>query len=176
MAKYKDEIARSEVNKREIRKEWENEEAARRRGGARRWPVWVVQLICELLINGTPPSAIPANIQTMYVTLYGKEPEELSSVNFVRECRVIVEVIGETMTAIKLAQAPTWMQLFTDATTCRKIPFTALIIGILGDNDKIDPVVVSSCIFMEDERSETAAHGIVSKVSLVDCFKIVTRL
>ena len=42
MDKYKDEIARSEVNKREMKKESENKEAARRRGGARRWPVWVV--------------------------------------------------------------------------------------------------------------------------------------
>ena len=76
-----------------------------------------------------------------------------------------MEVIGETITAIKLAKAPTWKQLFTDATTRRQIPFTALIIAILGDDDKIDPVVVSLCIFMEDERSETAAQGIVSKVS-----------
>ena len=76
------------------------------------------------------------------------------------------------MTAIKLAQAPTWMQLFTDATICRQIPFTALNIGILGDNNKIDSVVVSSCISMEDEYTETAAHGIVSKVSLTIFLKL----
>jgi hypothetical protein len=42
--------------------------------------------------------------------------------------------------------------------------FTALIIGILGDENDIDPVVVSSCIFMEDERAETQADGILEKV------------
>ena len=165
MDKYQSITDSSVENQREMKKEWEDEQATSRRGGARRWPVWVVQLICELLVNGTPPSAIPGNIQTMYETLYGKKPDELPCVNFVRECRVIVEVIGETITAIKLAKAPTWKQLFTDATTRRQIPFTALIIAILGDDDKIDPVVVSLCIFMEDERSETAAQGIVSKVS-----------
>jgi len=31
-----------------------------------------------------------------------------------------------------------------------------LIIGLMGDNDeKIDPVVVSLCVFMEDEGAET---------------------
>ena len=39
---------------------------------------------------------------------------------------------------------------------------------MLGDEEDIDPVVVSSCIFMDDERSETQADGIVNKVSLVD--------
>ena len=76
-----------------------------------------------------------------------------------------VEIIGETVAAIKLADADTWNQLWTDATTRRQIPFTAVIIGLMGDNDEIDPVVVSSCIFMEDETSATGANGILNKVS-----------
>ena len=152
-------------SQKEMKKEWEDEAAAKRRGGARRWPVWVVQLICELLVNGTPPVTVRENIRTMYWTLYNKAPEDLPSVSFIRDCRTKVEVIGETITSIKLARAPTWDQLWTDATTRRQIPFTALIIGMLGDDAKIDPIVVSSCIFTEDERSETQAEGIVSKVS-----------
>ena len=135
-----------------MKKEWSK--AKESRGGSCKWPVWVVQLICELLVNGTPPSAIPGNIQIMYETLHGEETEDLPSVSFVRSCRVVVEVIGETVTAIKLAKANTWRQLWTDATTRRQIPFTAVIIGLLGDDDKIDPVVVSSCIFMEDENQQ----------------------
>jgi hypothetical protein len=50
--------------KRSMQKEWDNEEAARHHGGKRSWPPWVVQLICELLVTGTPPSAIPQIIQT----------------------------------------------------------------------------------------------------------------
>ena len=117
-------------------------------------------------MNGTTPSAIPTNIQTMYETLYSEKPEELPSVNFVRRCRVVVEIIGETIAAIKLASAENWKwkQLWTDATTRRQIPFTALVIGLLGDEDNIDPVVVSSCIFMEDEKSDTQADGILAKI------------
>jgi hypothetical protein len=69
-----------------LKKDWADKAAAHRRGGARRCPIWVVQLICELLVNGTSPAAIPSNIQTMYETLYGEKPDELPSVNFVRGC------------------------------------------------------------------------------------------
>ena len=168
MQKYKAIVeGASEVKQKEMKKEWKDSAAARRRGGSRRWPVWVVQLICELLVNGTPPSAVPANIRSVYETLYGKPLDEPPpSVSYVRSCRVIVEVIGETITAIKLARAATWDQLWTDATTRRQIPFTAVIIGLIGDDDIIDPVVVSSCIFMENEKSDTGATGIVTKVSV----------
>ena len=26
-----------------------------RRGGGRTWPIWIVQLICEMLTHGAPP-------------------------------------------------------------------------------------------------------------------------
>ena len=155
--------------KRSMQKEWDYEEAARNHGGGRRWPPWVVQLICELLVTGIPPSAIPQIIQTFCETLLQEKPKELPSVNW--ECGVIMEVIGETIVAIKLARAPKWDQLWYDGTTRRQIPFRALIIGMLaGDNNMIDPVVVSSCIFMENETSETQAEGIVDKVRVMFCY------
>ncbi len=167
MQKYNDYLSKSKDKKRKLQKEWADEEAAHKQGGARRWPIWVVQLICELLVNGTAPSAIPSNIQTMYETLYGETPADLPSVNFVRQCRVVVEVIGETVTALKLASANNWKALWTDATTRRQIPFTALVIGLLSNEEAIDPIIISSCIFMEDECSDTQAEGIVAKVSHV---------
>ena len=47
-----------------------------RRGGPR-WPLWVTEVCCELLVNGMPPSAIPSSIGTLTATLYGKEPKKL---------------------------------------------------------------------------------------------------
>lgn len=173
MKKYKD-IALSDIRQhRQMQKEWENDEARHRRGGRQRWPLWVVQLICELLVNGTCPSAIPANIRSMYKTIFRTPPKHDISVNFVCECRAVVQVIGETVCAIKLGAAKDWGQLWTDATTRRQVPFTALIIGLLGDgiDDAIDPVVVSSCIFMEDESAETQADGILDKVRY--CLQLV---
>jgi hypothetical protein len=66
--------------------------------------------------------------------------------------------------AIKLQSAEICDQLLTDSTTRQQIPFTACIIGILADSGNIDPVVVSSCIFMEDETSDTQVDGTVNKV------------
>jgi len=37
-----------------------------RRGGASWGSIEMVQLICEQLVNGTPPSAIPGNITAMF--------------------------------------------------------------------------------------------------------------
>ena len=78
------------------------------------------------------------------------------------------------MTAIKLGGAEKWGQAFADATTRRQLAFQAFIIGLMvpeGDDGSvsIDPVVVSSCIFMEDERSETQVESIVEKVSYTCC-------
>jgi hypothetical protein len=86
-------------------------------------------MICELLINGTLTLTVPSCIHTVYKTLYKEEPDELPSGNFLRECHVLVEVVGETLTAIKLANAPQWSQLWTNSTTRCRVPFTALIIG-----------------------------------------------
>ena len=43
------------------------------------------------------------------------------------------------------------------------MPFQAVVIGLMTDGI-LDPVVVSSCIFLEDESSEVQAAGVVSKV------------
>jgi hypothetical protein len=45
--KYQEIINESLETKCRLKKEWADEEAAHHRGGARRWPVWVVQLICD---------------------------------------------------------------------------------------------------------------------------------
>ena len=90
-----------------MKKEQSNAEVAQSRGGSRKWPVWVVQLICELLVNRMPPSAIPGNIQIMYETLHGEKTEDLPSVSFVQSCRVVVEMIGKTVTVVKLVKTNT---------------------------------------------------------------------
>ena len=76
-----------------------------RKGGGHLWPVRVVQLICELLVDGAPPSSIPRIIYTTSSTMTNEEPKDLPSVNFVRGCRIIAQIIGETIAAIKLARS-----------------------------------------------------------------------
>jgi len=133
------------------------------RGG--KWQPWVIQYICELLIIGTPPASIQSIISTSYQTYYCKEPDEVPQISFVRQCRVIVQVIGETIAAIKLASAEKWDQLWNDATTRRQCTFQSLIIGLMDSEKKLDPVTVSYCIFLEDETAETTVESILAKVS-----------
>ena len=160
---YKSLLKESEDKKKIMKKEWVM--AAGGKGGTKRWPVWVVQLVCELLVNGTTPSAIPKNLVSMYTTLYGEKPKEWPCDNYVRGCRVIVQVIAETIAAFKIASADKYAQLWTDATSRRQISFQAMIVGIMGEGNKIDPVVLSSCIFSEDETAEKQAESIIDEVS-----------
>ena len=51
-----------------------------KQGGSGRWELWVVQLICELLVIGIPPTSIPESVATMYETLYGFPPQQVPSV------------------------------------------------------------------------------------------------
>jgi hypothetical protein len=38
--------------------------------------------------------------------------------------------------------------------------------GLMGKDDDIDSVIVSSCIFMEDEQLETQADGVLNRARL----------
>ena len=146
-----------------IKLEIKRERAVGRRGGSGKWPVHIVLLIFELLVNGTPPSAVPDNIQTMSAYMTGAEAHELPSVNFVRQCRTVLQILNETLAALRLGRAETWHQLFTDGTTRRQIAFQNLVIALMEDG-KLDPVIVSSCMILEDETSETQVKCIVEMV------------
>ena len=135
-----------------------------RRGGGRKWPIWVVQLICEMLTGGAPPSAIPGLMQTMMETMTEEKVERLPSISYIRKCRIPIQILGETMVAIKLARREKWDQLFTDGTTRRQLSFQNVVVNLMSENNSLDPVVVSSCIFMEDKTSEKQAEAVVEKV------------
>ena len=135
-----------------------------RRGGAS-WPLWVTKVCCELLVNRSLPSAIPSTFGTLFATLYGKEPTSIPSLNYVHQCRVLVRIVSKTITAMKLSVCTNWAEIFFDATTRRQVPFSAVVISLMGDTpESIDPVIVSSCVVLEDETSETQVDGIISKV------------
>ena len=54
-----------------------------RRGGSEKWTVCIVLLVCELFFNGSPPSAVPANIQTVSAALTVTTACEIPSLDFV---------------------------------------------------------------------------------------------
>ena len=123
------------------------EKSIGRLGGSTRWPIHIVILICELLVNVTPPSDVPPNIQTISSTMTGCEAHELPTVDFVRKCRTVVENLNLLLGGYRLGNARTWIQLFTDGTTRSQIAFQNLVIGLM-DGEVFDSVIALSCIFL----------------------------
>ena len=127
-------------------------------------------------MNGLPPSAIPYSIGTLIATLYGEEPKKLPCLNYVCQCRVLVQIIGETITAMKLAACPDWAQIFFDSTTRGQVPFMAFVVSLMGDGpDSLDSIIVSLCVVLEDETLEKQVNGIVNKVSWLSRWRIHTN-
>ena len=135
-----------------------------KRGGGSHWDEFVVQMVSKLLVLGVPPNVIPGTIMMMYESLLGETLGAVPTPTFVRECRDVVRIVCETLTAMKLARSDCWKQVFTDATTRRQQSFQTLIIGVGTDDDSIDPVIISSCIFLEDESAETTFTSLNNKI------------
>ena len=149
---------------RKIHIEIKKERPIWRRGGGKRWPVHIVLLICEMLVNGTHPSAVPANIQTSCASFTGAEADELQSVNFVREFRIVLQNLNETLSALRLVSADTWHQVFTVGTARRQIAMQNLVVALMEDGN-LDAVIVLSCMYVENEASERCVESIVETVS-----------
>ena len=49
----------------------------------------------------------------------GQEVTELPCINFVRQCRVVVQYMNSNLAALRLGDADEWHQLFTDGTSRR---------------------------------------------------------
>ena len=123
----------------------------------------IVLLICDILVNGMPPSTVPDNIQTISAAMIGQEVTELPCINFVRQCCVVVQNMNSNLAALRVGEADKWHQLFTDGTSRIQIAFQNLVIAFMVDY-KLDPVIVYSCMFLEDETSENQVKSIVKQV------------
>jgi hypothetical protein len=74
-----------------------------------------------------------------------------SKVGHFCQCRVLIQIIGGTITAIKLASCPNWAEIFFDLTTHRQVPFSAVFISLMGNKpNTIDPIIISPCVILED--------------------------
>ena len=107
-----------------------------------------------MLVNGNPPSATAPNI-VAHVALISPHViiHELPRNSYIRNSRTVLCIIGETMTAYRLANANNWQQLFTHGTSRRQVALQNLIISVIED-DELRPLVFSSAITLEGETSE----------------------
>ena len=149
-----------------IQLEFKKERPVGRRGGAKRWPVHIVRLICEMLVNGTNPQAVPVNIQTACAAFTRVEAEELLSVIFVCECRVVPQNLNESLSMFRLDNSTSGHLMFTAGTTRSQIAFQHPFIALL-ENVDLGPVVVLSCMCVENETSEQCVQSILETVSQI---------
>ena len=94
-------------------------------GKPKTWGPVVTQLVVEMLANGTPPSAISANILSVCKLLIPDAPiiDELPSIRFVRSCRTVLLHLAKTLAAYEIASQEVFQQLFTDGTTEDRLNF-----------------------------------------------------
>ena len=90
-----------------IKVEIKRQRSVGQRGGSGKWPVHIVLLICELLVNGTPPSDVHVTIHTTSAAFTGAKASELQSVIFVRQCQTVFQNRNETLAALRLGNADT---------------------------------------------------------------------
>ena len=88
----------------------------------------------------------------------------MPSVNFVRECRIVLQNLNETLSALQLGSADTWHQVFIDGTARQQIAMQNLVVALMEDGH-LDAVIVSSCRYVENETLEICVESIVETVS-----------
>ena len=113
-----------------------------------------------------PPACVQETLQTKSTYFTESIVTELPSVSYVRECRTVLQILNDLLSAYKLGMNATWKQLCTNGTTRRQIGFQLLVIGLLTEKG-FESVIASSCIFMDDETSNMQVKGIEDKVSIV---------
>ena len=99
----------------------------------------------------------------MSATITGREVNELTCIKFVRQCCVVVQNLNYTLSALRLGDADEWHQIFTDGTSSCQIDFQNLVISVMVYS-KLNTVIVSSCILLEDKTSENKVKYIVNQV------------
>ena len=72
----------------------------------------------------------------------------------------MLRIIGETLTAYRLAKASMWQLLFTDGTSRRQVALQNLIISIT-ENYELRPLILSSAIILEGGSSEQQQNAIL---------------
>ena len=88
----------------------------------------------ELLVNGTPPSAVNKNIISHIRRFCPKcDISELPSIWTIRRARSVLLIVVQTLSVYRLGGAKKRGQIFTDGTSRRQQSFQNLLISIEED-------------------------------------------
>ena len=133
------------------------------KGHGRWWPWWVRAMVMEQLVNGTSPTAIPANLVSDAMYLVPFLEVHVPSVDFCRQMRSELRIVTETLAAYRIAKAVNWRQLFTDGTSRRQTALLTAIIAIDGPDGDLMPIVLRGAFVATGETSEVQVSDILEK-------------
>ena len=128
------------------------------------WPLWMIQLIIEKLILGIPPASIPDDIILQDRLTTGRDGQEVPSIHFCQDMRIVLRILTETLAAYQLAQQKQWHQLFTDGTSRRQIALETLLIALEDDDGKLRPLILSAACVLEGETSEETCAAVLKQI------------
>ena len=121
-------------------------------------------MIMEQLVNGTPPTSIPANLVSDAAYLVPFMDVHVPGVPFVRRMRGELRILTETLAAYRIAKAVNWRQLFTDGTSRRQTALLTAIIAVDGPDGTLLPIVMRGAFVATGESSEQQVADILEKV------------
>ena len=135
-------------------------------GGSGRasWPLWMIQLILEKLVLGIPPASIPDDIILQDRITTGRTGQEVPSVDFCRQMRIVLRILTETLAAYQLAKQEQWLQLFTDGTGRRQIALETVLIALEDADGKLRPLILSSAVVLKGESSEETCAAVLEQI------------
>ena len=107
----------------------------------------------ELLVHGSPPTAIPAIITSVAAYLIPFREAHVPGVNFCRRMRSELRVVTETLAALRVSQSGQWRQLFTDGTSRRQTALLTVIIAIDGEDGVLLPIIMRAAFIASGETS-----------------------
>jgi len=133
--------------------------------GGGSWSWQLIEIILEMLSNGTSPSAIPANIMaTARHLLPSMDGVKVPTVRYCQQLRRVLRAVAETLAAYQVGKMVRWRQLATDGTSRRQISLQNCVIA--GQEEVDGPITrVNMRIFIpEGGTAEQECGAIIDQV------------
>ena len=127
----------------------------------------MVQIILYQLVNVLPTAAISPNIVSRAaLAMPGVEGfvQELPRINFIRKCRTVFRIIGETLEAYHIGKVEQWDQSLSDVMGRRHIAFQNLAIGVIN-KECLHTLILSNYIILEGKINEQQVEAVLSTIA-----------
>ena len=116
------------------------------KGGYYTWPIWMVQVILEQLVNGTPPAATSLKIASrsaLFMTGVKFIVQELPIIKFIWSCRTILRIIGKNLAAYCIRKVDKWDKLFSTGTGRHQTALWNFFIRVI-DEERPSTLILST--------------------------------